>query len=204
VTKTAPEPEPPYTSFLAESAPEYLVEIGTLSVELVQMEIALAHLLGAITRLPPNVAEAIYFSPQATGPRIAILKNCAAECFKAYPNYLTDTRKLLEDATKIAVRRNDIIHQAWGLTEDGKVAASPLPISEERMRHVPLSQISETVRRLRFLMGRLRDLIDAIAADQTYSPWPQKLLAQAPTAMGNDRPEGVHQAQQVPPRPSRA
>jgi hypothetical protein len=77
--KKSSDPDAPYVSVLETHAPQYLIAIGTLSVEIVHMEVALASLLGAMTRLPPNVAEAIYFAPQSTGLRIAIVKVSAKE-----------------------------------------------------------------------------------------------------------------------------
>jgi hypothetical protein len=202
--KKSSDPNAPYVSLLETHAPQYLSAIGTLSVEIVHMEVALASLLGAMTRLPPNVAQTIYFAPQSTGLRIAIVKASAKECLRAYPHHLGPAKRCCEDASRLSNKRNEIIHQAWGLNADGDISSSALPISEASTKHIPLSQIEDVVHRLRLLMARLRDLIDVIATDQTYSPWPERLPARVQGATSNSHQEAPHPEHQDRHRSSQA
>ena len=51
-----------------ERQPDYLRAIGTACVEIVNLEMMLADLLGAILRIPENAARAIYYAPQKHRP----------------------------------------------------------------------------------------------------------------------------------------
>ena len=78
-------PAPKWITVL-ERQPEYLRAIGTVAVEMVNLELMLSDLLGAILAIP-QTADAIFCGPQATSPRLIILKGVAKEMLKEHPAY---------------------------------------------------------------------------------------------------------------------
>jgi hypothetical protein len=198
----SPKSEPPFISFLEEVAPEYLPVIGVLSVELVNLEQAFAHFLACILRVPLDVGEAMFFAPLVTGVRLSIVQKAADKCLARYPLHSKKAKASLKKARTQFNKRNEFLHQPWGLLSDGKVATSPLPISKAALRHVPLAEIEEAVYRVRCLMADMRDLIYAIATDPTYSPWPDTPPEPVPGA-NNDRQEAPRPGPLGQPRSSR-
>lgn len=68
------EGRPAYQSML-ERHPKHVKAIGMITIDLSNLDIMLAQLLGALLNIPAEVADAIYFSPQAAGPRLSIIDN---------------------------------------------------------------------------------------------------------------------------------
>jgi hypothetical protein len=185
----AKRPAPPYVTVL-EREPEYLRAIGTLAVEIVNVEVMLAYLLAAITRLSVKIADAMYFAPQAMGARIPIVAGVVRECLGNHPEYLRKANRCLTDARTAYNKRNDIMHHAWGISEDnGRITRRRPPFSEDAPpRHVPITEIKDTIYSTRLLIGRIHALALKIGNDETYSPWPDTPSAQPPHATNNDHP----------------
>lgn len=143
-----------------------------MAVEIVNLEVMLARLLGPILRLRPKVADAIYFAPQATGPRIAVMIGATREALKLRPDYLELVDDLLKKARDYANKRNDILHQSWGLSDTtGKISTRPLPFTDTKpARYMPVSEIEDNIYNIRVLIGRVRALALQIGDDTTY--WP--------------------------------
>jgi hypothetical protein len=68
----AAEKLPPYQSTM-ERFPDHVKAIGMITVELANVEVMLAQLLGALLDRNTPIAEAIYFAPRATIARVAIV-----------------------------------------------------------------------------------------------------------------------------------
>ena len=151
--------DPPLQSML-ERHPDHVKAIGMISVEMANLEVMLAGLLGALLNLPQHIADAIYFSPQAIGPRIAILANAAKIILPAAP--LKDIDKILGKVRELQQKRNDHIHNAWGLSvTTGEVTSSKLPITGEGTP-VPLTELVEQLDRLRKLITSVHEISPAI------------------------------------------
>jgi hypothetical protein len=167
-------PKTPTFVTVLEREPEYLRVIGTLTVEIVGVELMLSYLLAAITRLSVKIADAMYFGPQAFGARIPIVAGAAQECLGNHPKYMKEANRCFTGARKISNKRNDIMHHAWGISEEsGRITLRRLPFSEDdASKHVPISEIEDAIHTARLLIGRLHALALKIGDDETYSPWP--------------------------------
>lgn len=183
-----------YQSML-ERHPDHVKAIGMITVEMANLEIMLAQLFGALLNLRPDVADAIYFSPQATGPRIAIVENAVTEMLHDVPDpqVLKDIRRLLKQARDIQGRRNDHVHNAWGLSvETGEVTSSKLPIKRERIKAVPIGELNQLIKRIRNLLTE----VNAISPDLNAYVWG--------VASQNKSPPQDHQQQTPPPSPPKS
>jgi hypothetical protein len=174
-------PEPRHFTVLRQR-PDYLRAIGTLSVEVVNMEVFLAHLLSAITKLHVDVSDAIYFAPQAFSPRLQILLGAAKHALKERPEYLSRAVDYAAKAREYGNRRNDIVHNVWGITDStGEITRKPLPLSDAG-RPVPITEINQTIYNVRILMNSVIELAEQIDNDRTYWPSQKTLPAQAQAA----------------------
>ncbi len=151
-----PEELPPYQSFL-ERHPEHVKAIGMIAVEMANLELLLSRLLGALLDINQATAEAIYYSPQATGPRLAIVENVVGELLKGAPQALKDLQKILGRARGYQGKRNTHIHNLWGLHhETGEVASSSPP--KGKPKPVPIKELNDLVRRLRELATEVHEI----------------------------------------------
>ncbi len=169
-----------------EQYPDHVKAIGMISVEQANLEIKLAQLLGALLNLDPVLADAVYFSPQATGARISIIENVSELILSN--GAVKDVRKLLSKAREVVGRRNEYIHNAWGLhVESGQLAAAKLPIKG------PLKTV--TLKDLEDLVYRYRKLIISV---HTISPDVHRLLWPGASLYKSEKED--HSARSPPPR----
>jgi hypothetical protein len=154
-----------------EREPEYLLAIGTVAVEIGNLEVMLGGLFAAITTLPPDTADAIYWAPLATGPRLSILNAAIDTALNNSKTYLRRAKKLATDAQKLANRRNDVIHHTWGLGQSGKVfEVRRMPSTKYTAKPVPINQVKDLVYEIRILVEKVIDLTDELWADPSYTP----------------------------------
>jgi hypothetical protein len=140
---------PTYQSPL-ERYPEYIQALGMISVELAILEWALARLLGALFRIPPSWAEAVYFASNSTIPRVNMLKRAvAAVCPSKDDEMRKDLDKFLGGCIAAMGKRHDKLHSAWLVDPaTSKVAASGLPIRAPQFVNInELRDIIESLRR---------------------------------------------------------
>lgn len=158
--------KPKYYTVL-EQDPAHLTAIGTLAVEIVNVEVLLAELLAAILGLSLDVADAIFFAPQATGPRISILAAAVATALNGSP-HLKEATDCADKARQYANKRNDTLHQAWGYHDDvERVARRPLPFTVHKPpRSVPVTEIEEDVHNVRLLAERIIALADRLNSER--------------------------------------
>jgi hypothetical protein len=161
---------------LIDSHPEYAKAIGTISVEMVHLEITLSMALALILCIPTEMADAIFFSPTSTGPRLAILRNAA----KKIPDKFKHIRDIAEDlvsrATKCQNRRNDIVHSAWVMADDGhSISTSGMPLNFKGVfdKH-NIQELYNLIERIRATDDVCDQLIETIIADKKYPPWRRK------------------------------
>ena len=157
----------PYQSTL-ERFPEHVKAIGMISIEMANLEIMLAEVLAAALNLPSEVAQAMYFAPQAAMARLSILEAVAEVAIPPAPR--KDVNKFLGTARELIGTRNKHIHNAWAIhKETGKVQSSSLPIRKGTEKPIPISDLKHLVTRLRKLITastRLRPAFTTIFGAQ--------------------------------------
>jgi hypothetical protein len=181
------KPEPTFEGWrtVLEREPEYLRAIGTMAVEIVNLEAMLAELLSVILRVHSDLADAIYFAPQAVGPRLKILTGAIENALGNFPLYQARALRCASDARELSNKRNDIIHHSWGFhgPVDDQVATRPLPFTDKHpARHVPLAEVKDAIRRTRLLAGKVIELSNEMGDDKTYAPSPRKPPEPIPAA----------------------
>jgi hypothetical protein len=166
--------EPQGWRTVLERQPEYLRAIGTMGIEVVNLEAMLAVCLSQILKLSEDIADAIYFAPQATGPRLAIFAAAANAALAEHQNYRDRANDLVERARRLASKRHDFLHQAWGFHTDQtrtSVSSRPLPFIENKpARLVPLTEITDAISRTRRLAGDVIDFTNKLNEDDSYRP----------------------------------
>ncbi|WP_439573494.1 hypothetical protein [Phreatobacter sp.] len=146
--------------------PEHLQAIGELSVEMSNLELAYSNLLSLLLDINPSVAEAIYFTPKASIPRLDVIANVAACLF---PDDKHEHRviiaKFVGRGRAAFGRRHDIIHHHWGVSsEDGFPVSVARPLKKPP-EPVPLVQIRSHIDDCRRLMS---DIFHYVATIQEH------------------------------------
>jgi hypothetical protein len=177
-----PKREPELYQTVLVSNPRYLKAIGTLSVEITNMEIMLAELLAAILDLPRSFGQTIYWTPRAHSVRIDILNQTAKHAFAGFPKYQGNAGSIAKRALGIANARHEIVHESWGLTPDRtRITRRRLPLHRNSSaRRIPLSEITDEITKARKLIGEVISLTKALRADGDYPPSPHKRNKQFP------------------------
>jgi hypothetical protein len=103
----------PYQTIM-EEFPDHLKAIGTLAVEIVNLEVMLADLLAAMLRIPRRVGHEIYFSPRANSVRVQILQNTAAELLASAPETRSQVISLAKRSLGAINERSEVLHSSWG------------------------------------------------------------------------------------------
>ena len=199
--KRSRHPTPPIQTTL-ERHPEYLRAIGTVAVEMTNLEVMLADLFCAVLKLDDDTAHAIYFAPQSTGPRLTIIKNAATEALKDWPNYSAKVMNCIMRAREYANKRNDIIHESWGLSETNRrrVSRRGTPLHKSPpSKLVPISAVRGLIYQIRVLVSNVIYVTDQISGNADYEPSPRKFLAQNPPA----RPDSTDLPHSPPAKPRR-
>lgn len=158
-----------------ERQPEYLRAIGTVAVEIVNMEVMLADLMGSVLRISGREAQAVFFAPQATGPRISMLENAIEESLKPWPKHKAMAANCIERARKYQQRRNDVLHESWGLdAKDGStVSRSKIPLHQNQKKQVPIIEVYTLVYNIRVLVTNIIHLTELLDADQEFQASPR-------------------------------
>jgi hypothetical protein len=143
-----------------ERFPEYVKAIGTTTIELCNLEAALCHLFGAIVRFDEPLAGSIFFSPKTTAGRLDMVLNLTAQAVKQKALSQDDAKiikALVARADKLLRKRNDVVHEMWGVSRDfTKVMRIPPPYGEPRP--VTLESLTRNIADLRILCTELDKL----------------------------------------------
>jgi hypothetical protein len=139
-----------------ERFPDHVRAIGSITIEMCTLEASLCHLLGAVLGIEEPLAGALFFSPKTTRGRIEMLENVIDELALGPP--LKAVRDLVKRANKILNKRNDVVHEIWGVSKDrAEVFRITPPYREPRA--VPLNELTQIIASLR----RLADEIETLA-----------------------------------------
>ncbi len=123
------------------------------------LEAALCHLLGAILCVDEKMAGALFFSQKSTRGRVEMMENVIAELMTGAARREAD--KIIEKANKLLGKRNDVVHQLWGVSRDrSTVMRIPLPYGDPKP--VPLAELAQLVSSLRALSDDVESLTSAL------------------------------------------
>lgn len=176
----------PKRKTLLHDKPEYLVAIGTLSVEIVNLEILLADFLVTLLKIPDTLAHEIYFTPRSHIGRMDILEHVATvalndEKFKEHHDRILS---LVKRAKGAANMRNLVVHSVWGLSDTKDfVTKRSLPLTRPSAVNnvpAPLSEITDEIIKVRFMFEEIEIAYEALANDERYEPWHDIPLEQVP------------------------
>jgi hypothetical protein len=118
------------------------------------------------------------------------------------PN-LTEATDCIEKARKYANKRNDVLHQAWGLHDgNDRIAQRRLPFTEKHPpRSVSVTEIENDIYNVRMLAGRLFALIDAL--EEKSEPLPtshgRQPIPRAAEVKESTSPQEAAPQEQPPP-----
>jgi hypothetical protein len=91
--------------------------------------------------------------------------------------------KCANKARILANKRNDIVHNSWGLHEERqRIEVRKQPFAKHPSHHVPLGEIQSAVARARDLAEKIIELTEAIYGDASYSPSLDKQPSPKPAA----------------------
>jgi hypothetical protein len=118
---------------MMEKHPEYVQAIGMISIEVANLEIALADLLAALLHIDRHFGRVVYLTPQITLGRLSILQNVADDHLVEPHDYL---KKVIDEARRLIIKRHEYIHEVWGTAPDApkQVVRQRLP---QRDPHPP-------------------------------------------------------------------
>lgn len=154
---------PGFKSIL-EDHPEHLKAIGLVTVEVNNMEMALAQLLAKILGVGPDIAGAIYFTPRGQIPRVEMMMNVVQIAFAKDQYNLSQIKSALLRAKTVMGKRHKIIHDSWGTTEDGNILRTSYPMKQgtENSTLTPLKTLNALVDDTRKLITDLTVLVFAL------------------------------------------
>jgi hypothetical protein len=157
-----------------ERHPKHVHAIGMISIEQANLDVMLSDLLAIILDVPRHLGQAVFLTPNSATARIQILKNVAKVAFPTYSlagvgNDLLEVTKetnqsrehdrkrveaIARRANAIVGKRNNIIHEVWGLNRDTlAVERRPLPmLPSTRKTLVPIQQLTDLIRDIRQLV----------------------------------------------------
>ncbi len=103
-----------------------LQAFGVLMIRANLLDRGLILLFQAVTALPPEQAEAIYYSTQNFKARTDMIRAAVSQSNLA-SEHKAETNKALERANAVAGRRNDLVHADWSFDGDRMTASSYRP-----------------------------------------------------------------------------
>jgi hypothetical protein len=193
-----------------EDRPEYVRQIGMVSIENANLEMALAELLGRALALPQRIARAVYFAPKAATARLDVFDAAVEAALgvrkkkdeapsaldQQKADALAQIDKLAKRARKLVYKRHKVIHDAWGVSEEtGGVIRAELPVDpDDEGTPAPAAELKTLIRDTRILISEIKQWADyyrghpPTMADMRLSP-PDKSPPQTPAELPAGSPE---------------
>ena len=138
--------------------PEHVMAIGMISVELANLDGHFSTLLAMLLNVEPKIGQQLYFAPRAATVRIEMVSQVADGLSRRNPAAAKKVKSLTKRARNIVDKRHKYIHDAWGVTSDGKVVRASLPTWRAKKKHlVPLSELNTVVNDIRMLVKEIRE-----------------------------------------------
>jgi hypothetical protein len=133
-----------------ENFPKYTQALGLIAIELATLEFELSDMLGYLLRLDRQTAKAIYFTPNSSRARMETLLN-ALESVLAHTELLKSCRRLVKRGLGILDKRNNMLHDIWGLDEKDFTTIILMKFPEGRTKPLALETLTTMVHDLRVL-----------------------------------------------------
>jgi hypothetical protein len=134
-----------------------------VSIEMANLDMVLADLLGVLLNRSQEVASAIYFSPRAATVRLQIISDVAAVMSERHASETRLARHMCDRARKIIDKRHAYIHHAWGVSkENGEVGLGAMPLRDKSFRPIPIEDLEQVVSDLRTLIEEIRNSLGKI------------------------------------------
>jgi hypothetical protein len=191
--------------------PNYVLQIGMITIEITNLEVMLGDLLGALLDFDDDMSHGIYFTPKAAIARMDVLVNVAeSPRFSDHPELRASVVKVASRAKALMGQRHDIIHAHWVASDDGKMVGRLRPpfSSDLKQEIVELRVLKKLVADIRVLIKETRYAMDEIYETLRPDTWPQIRASLEQTAkeltQGNLRQEALFRARSTPPEPSQA
>jgi hypothetical protein len=178
--------------------PDYVLQIGLITIEITNLEVMLGDLLGALLDFDDDASHGIYFTPRAAIARMDVLVNVAeSPRFDEHPNLRTSVVKIAHRAKALMGQRHDIIHAHGVASDDGKMVGRLRPpfSSDLRREIIALRVLKKLVADIRALIKEARFAMDEIYETLRPDTWPQN------TRITRADRRGI-EAGQSPPRSS--
>ena len=153
-----------------EKHPEFVQAIGMISIENANLEAQMARLFSRALFIPMHVGFAIYLTPKSAIARLEIFQNAIKAALR--PKGSEEHQKKLKDALdranslanrtkKVIGKRHAIIHDAWGVDEEGDVLQKPFSdLSGGKVsggEKVSITKLNNIIREMRILSKEIRD-----------------------------------------------
>lgn len=142
---------------IMEEFPEHLRAIGTLAVEIVNLELMLAELLSALLRVPRRAGNEIYFTPRANTLRVQILQNVAAELLASVPEAKGRVISLAKRAIGAINERSKVLHDAWATPDRLRVYRHPAPLTRKPKEPPQPAKLSEIIKHITIIRGLITE-----------------------------------------------
>lgn len=157
--------------------PEYVEDIGMISLETVDLELRLATLFARMLAIPVGVGQAIVLSPKAEQARIDIIRNAAnarlASAPSANPTNALLRRKrdalgkvddILNRAQGLMSKRHRIIHDDWNVSSKEKTVTRRIvdgAIAKRKRIPIGKTELENHIRSLRVLIDDIHRLSES-------------------------------------------
>ena len=147
-----------------------------VSVEISNMELALAQLFAHVCNLGQHLAHAIYFEPRAPSLRVDVLKAAAEEAMRVIPRHyapsalseddkanrqqqLSRVRGIISGAKSALGKRNELMHATWSVTiETNQVHRESVDeVLERGGKPVPIQELNDLIRAIRTVIDEIVD-----------------------------------------------
>ncbi len=139
--------------------PDHVHSIGMMTIEIAEMELHLARLLGRLIGQAVQVGEALYFTPKAAIPRIDFICNVAPLVLKKNPNKLKAVQALAETAKKLMGKRHNLIHNRFKV-DGGAISTVRYEKGVPTSEGIPIGKLTKLVDDIRILNIKLIDLAE--------------------------------------------
>jgi hypothetical protein len=156
-------------STLAER-PEYANAIGTISIELANLEIELGNLFGALLHVDKYFGRLVYLTPNSYQARLHMLENVTAATFDEETAERKHLKTIITKARAYIGQRHNLVHDAWGTHKDDstKIARQALPIKEkDQATIVPIETLTDLIRKIQALT-----YVVIKTQEASYQSWP--------------------------------
>jgi hypothetical protein len=139
--------------------PKLVEAIGMMTIEIAEMEYHLARLLGRLLQSTPQVAEAVYFTPNTSIPRIHFLSNLAPLVLEKNKAKRDAVMKVAGKAVELMGKRHNLVHNRF---DAAGVEVATIRYSKGVPEREPISlkKLTQLIDEIRHLNIKLIDLTD--------------------------------------------